>query len=99
MMNSDLFIDTDVQLHEFLDAIADETLLALDTEFVREKTYYPKLCLIQIATPDWTVCVDTLAGSPASAWRPSLAGIQLAPIAWPIVGVAAFMASQASSSH
>jgi ribonuclease D len=62
MMNSDLFIDTDVQLHEFLDAIADETLLALDTEFVREKTYYPKLCLIQIATPDWTVCVDTLAG-------------------------------------
>ncbi|MGI9259111.1 MAG: ribonuclease D [Gammaproteobacteria bacterium] len=62
MMNSDLFIDTDVQLHEFLDAIADEKLLALDTEFVREKTYYPKLCLIQIATPDWTVCIDMLAG-------------------------------------
>ncbi len=61
MTNSDLFIDTDVQLLEFLDAIADEKILALDTEFVREKTYYPKLCLIQIATPDWTVCVDTLA--------------------------------------
>ena len=61
MADSDLFIDTDDQLQEFLDEIEGEKTLALDTEFVREKTYYPKLCLIQIATPDRTVCVDTLA--------------------------------------
>ncbi len=61
MTNSDLFIDTDSKLREFLDAIANEDVLALDTEFVREKTYFPKLCLIQIATPDLTVCVDMLA--------------------------------------
>jgi ribonuclease D len=35
--------------------------LALDTEFMRERTYYPKLCLLQIATGDLTVCIDPLA--------------------------------------
>ena len=36
-------------------------LVAVDTEFVRETTYYPKLCLIQIATADLIACVDCLA--------------------------------------
>ena len=36
--------------------------LALDTEFMREQTYYPRLCLLQIGTPDGMVaCVDPLA--------------------------------------
>ncbi len=35
--------------------------IALDTEFLREKTYYPKLCLIQIATPEVVACIDPLA--------------------------------------
>ena len=36
-------------------------LVAVDTEFVRETTYYPKLCLIQIATADSIACIDCLA--------------------------------------
>ncbi len=35
--------------------------IALDTEFMRERTYYAKLCLVQIATPDIIACVDPLA--------------------------------------
>ncbi|NQY51224.1 MAG: ribonuclease D [Piscirickettsiaceae bacterium] len=35
--------------------------LTVDTEFIREKTYYPKLCLIQIASDNIIVCVDTIA--------------------------------------
>jgi ribonuclease D len=35
--------------------------LAIDTEFLREKTYYPKFCLLQIATPEWVACVDPIA--------------------------------------
>ena len=34
---------------------------ALDTEFVGERTYLPRLCLVQIATPEMIALVDTLA--------------------------------------
>ena len=34
---------------------------ALDTEFVGERTYLPRLCLVQIATTDFIALVDTLA--------------------------------------
>lgn len=35
--------------------------VTVDTEFMRETTYYPKLCLIQMASPDEGVLVDPLA--------------------------------------
>ncbi len=35
--------------------------IALDTEFMRTRTYYARLCLVQVATPDTIACVDTLA--------------------------------------
>lgn len=35
--------------------------ITIDTEFIREKTYYPILCLVQIATKDEAYCVDPLA--------------------------------------
>lgn len=38
-----------------------EPWFALDTEFLREKTYYPRLGLIQVATQDRVACVDPLA--------------------------------------
>ena len=60
-MTSINYIDTPEQLAELCVEIAKQPWLALDTEFLREKTYYPKLCLLQIATPDWAVCVDPIA--------------------------------------
>lgn len=58
----DLYIDT----QEALDAWCNTQLntielLALDTEFLRVKTYFPKLCLIQLATSEEAVCIDPLA--------------------------------------
>lgn len=61
MVDTDLFIDSNRKLTALLASIATEPVLALDTEFVREKTYYAKLCLLQIATPKLTACIDCIA--------------------------------------
>ncbi len=60
-MGTDLFIDSDSSLAELISSISVEPIISLDTEFMRESTYYPKLCLIQIATPNLAACVDCLA--------------------------------------
>src|SRR3954469_4891613 len=41
--------------------LARHPFVTVDTEFMRETTYYPKLCLIQMATPDDGLLVDPLA--------------------------------------
>lgn len=38
-----------------------EAWIALDTEFMRVDTYYARLCLIQLATPEWVAVIDPLA--------------------------------------
>lgn len=39
------------------------SFLALDTEFLREKTYYPQLCLVQVAAPEGdAIILDPLSG-------------------------------------
>ena len=55
------YINTPDQLATLCEQIKKEPWLALDTEFLREKTYYPKFCLLQIATPEWVACVDPIA--------------------------------------
>jgi ribonuclease D len=54
------YIDTQEKLASLCEQISQQTWIALDTEFLREKTYYPKFCLLQIATPEWVACVDPL---------------------------------------
>ncbi len=60
------YINTAEQLESLCQQIKQESWVALDTEFLREKTYYPKFCLLQIATPEWVACVDPLAISDMS---------------------------------
>ena len=55
------YIDKPEQLPDLCSRISQESWIALDTEFLREKTYYPEFCLLQIATPEWVVCVDPIA--------------------------------------
>jgi ribonuclease D len=54
-------VDGETELVEVSGALSREPIVALDTEFVRESTYYPKLCLIQVATTELAACVDFLA--------------------------------------
>jgi len=55
------YIDTPDALRLFSEQISGADWIALDTEFLREKTYYPKLCLLQIATDEIVACIDPIA--------------------------------------
>ena len=57
----EFIIDSQEKLQTFCAMLADHDSLALDTEFLREKTYYAQLCLIQIACNGQLACVDPLA--------------------------------------
>jgi len=54
------WIDSDSALVEFTQEALQETCFYLDTEFHREKTYFPQLALVQIATTQRTVIIDPL---------------------------------------
>jgi len=54
----DTYLDKDTDLAEFCSKLKDAKWLALDTEFIREKTYYPELSLIQIASESYIACID-----------------------------------------
>jgi ribonuclease D len=55
-----VFISTADDLSAFCERAATSKVLAVDTEFLRERTYYPKLCLLQMAAGDDIVAVDPL---------------------------------------
>lgn len=54
-------ITTTAELAAFCDKIKGQPFVAVDTEFMRETTYWPKLCLIQAAAPSAEACIDPLA--------------------------------------
>ncbi|MGH6649569.1 MAG: ribonuclease D [Sphingopyxis sp.] len=54
-------IETSAALVEFCDLIKDSDFIAVDTEFMRENTFWPELCLIQVANSDHAAAIDPLA--------------------------------------
>ncbi len=54
-------VDTHSELNFRVDQALASRWVGIDTEFLREKTYYPKLCLIQCRTESDEFCVDALA--------------------------------------
>lgn len=54
-------IETAADLQQFVDKLTDSDWLALDTEFIRESTYYPELALLQISNGEHTACIDPIA--------------------------------------
>ncbi len=53
-----MYITNDSQLRDFVKRAKSSSVLAIDTEFLREKTYWPKLCLLQLGTETEFVAVD-----------------------------------------
>ncbi|HCL66893.1 MAG TPA: ribonuclease D [Rhizobium sp.] len=54
-------IETTAALEEACLKLAKSDFITIDTEFLRESTFWPELCLIQMASPDIEVIVDPLA--------------------------------------
>ncbi|MDQ5768537.1 ribonuclease D [Thiothrix subterranea] len=55
------YIDNAEKLTDLMARLDAAEWITLDTEFIREKTYYPRLCLIQIASADTLACIDPIA--------------------------------------
>jgi ribonuclease D len=56
-------------LAAFCERQREADFIAIDTEFMRERTYWPILCLVQVAGPDEAAAIDTM-----------VPGIELAPL-------------------
>lgn len=56
-----MYISTYEDLSAFCERAARFDAIAVDTEFLRERTYHPRLCLVQVATPDECVVIDVIA--------------------------------------
>jgi len=54
-------ITTTEALRDFCAKLSDQPFITVDTEFMRETTYWPKLCLIQAASPTDAAIIDPLA--------------------------------------
>ena len=62
-------LSTSADLKALCDRLSTAAYVTVDTEFMRESTYWAKLCLVQIAGPDESAAIDPLAP-----------GIDLAPL-------------------
>jgi ribonuclease D len=55
-----LYIDNPQALADFCGQLKTLPWIAVDTEFMREKTYYGQLCLVQVASPELIACIDPI---------------------------------------
>lgn len=57
---SQYLINTRKEIDATCRRLAGEAVIGVDTEFLRVRTYYPKLALVQLSSPDAVYCIDPL---------------------------------------
>lgn len=67
-----MYIASQEDLESFVERARSSSMLAIDTEFLREKTYYPKLCLVQMSADDEVAIIDPFAIDDLKAITPLL---------------------------
>ncbi|MGO9039175.1 MAG: ribonuclease D [Steroidobacteraceae bacterium] len=71
-MPEPIWIDRSEELPSLARTLESYASIGLDTEFLRERTFFPKLCLLQLAAGDTVWCVDTLRVGSLEPLRPAL---------------------------
>ena len=77
---SSSYIETTEALEDFCKKIENSPFITIDTEFLRERTYYAKLALIQIANSEVCVCIDPLSGISLDALKPVFQNSQITKV-------------------
>jgi ribonuclease D len=67
-----IWIDRSEELDSLARALESQPEIGLDTEFLRERTFFPKLCLLQLRAAGQIWCVDTLKVGGLEALMPVL---------------------------
>jgi ribonuclease D len=57
-----IWVDRQEELSGLARTLESQSLIGVDTEFLRERTFFPKLCLLQISAGGGIWCIDTLRG-------------------------------------
>src|SRR4030088_543765 len=57
-----IWVDRQEELSGLARTLESQSLIGVDTEFLRERTFFPKLCLLQLSADGSIWCVDTLRG-------------------------------------
>src|ERR1039457_7235187 len=73
---SEIISDT-TGLAQVCEQLKAANAIGLDTEFMRERTYFAQLCVLQLSVDDDAFCIDTLALRDLSALRASMGAAQV----------------------
>jgi len=73
-------VEDSFELEGVVDALSKSNWIGIDTEFLREKTYYPLLCLIQVHSAEGEWCVDTVKIEDLSSFEEVLSNPALCKI-------------------
>jgi ribonuclease D len=66
------WIDRSADLDALARTLGQQSSIGVDTEFLRERTFFPKLCLLQLSAAGQIWCVDTLRVGSLDALMPAL---------------------------
>jgi ribonuclease D len=69
-----IWIDRSDELPALAEHLKTHEWIGVDTEFLRERTFFPKLCLLQLKAGDRIWCVDTLRVGSLDPLMPALTG-------------------------
>jgi ribonuclease D len=67
-----IWIDRSDELDALARALGPQSSIGVDTEFLRERTFFPKLCLLQLSAAGKIWCIDTLRVGSLEALMPAL---------------------------